>query len=394
MSLLLKLNLFFRNILLDFLSLNYFVKSNEAKKIVVFRNSSLGDFLQIIPALNMLRSLNPGAKIVLVTGISTKSYSNENQVNSISWTKFVEDNLVDSVYKMNDYGQKSIIKLRSFIKEFDPEMIINLPFQTSTFFSSLKHLVFFRFLSMSASVYGIKLRAIQGIMKKYQIDNKVYRHAIYGPLEAVQEISAPVQSFDEYIHFNDVNFCEHSVSPMLKDAIKKIDSPQKNICTISISSLKKHKDWGYENFSKLIEFISSNQDFKNLILFPIGLEEDSDKINMLFPNAEKEILKTIGKLNIFDLCYLFRRSKLLIANDGGACHLAAISSCPVVAITSGCNYPDAIYPINSKKLVIRNDDHHSACFNFQYCKICDDAIKDIAVDDVLKKVRLILNERI
>ena len=96
MSLLLKLNLFFRNILLDFLSLNYFVKSNEAKKIVVFRNSSLGDFLQIIPALNMLRSLNPGAKIVLVTGISTKSYSNENQVNSISWTKFVEDNLVDS----------------------------------------------------------------------------------------------------------------------------------------------------------------------------------------------------------------------------------------------------------------------------------------------------------
>ena len=95
--------------------------------------------------------------------------------------------------------------------------------------------------------------------------------------------------------------------------------------------------------------------------------------------------------NIFDLCYLFRRSKLLIANDGGACHLAAISSCPVVAITSGCNYPDAIYPINSKNFVIRNDDQHSACFNFEYCKICDDAIKDIAIYDVLKKVRLILN---
>ena len=391
MRLLLKLNLFFRNVLLDFLSVNYFAKTDEAKKIVVFRNSSLGDFLQIIPALNMLRSLNPDAKIVLITGISTKSYSNQKQVNSMNWTKFVEINLVDSVYKMNDYSQKNILKLRSFIKEFDPEMIVNLPFQTSTFYSSLKHLVFFRFLSMRARVIGIKLRAIQGIMKNYQIDNKVYRHAIFGPLEAVQEISAPLQSFDEYIHFNDVNFCEDSVSYALKDVIKKIDGPQKNICTISISSLKKHKDWGYKNFSKLVEFMSSNEEFKNLILFPIGLEEDSDKINMLFPNAEKEILNTIGKLNIFDLCYLFRRSKLLIANDGGACHLAAISSCPVVAITSGCNYPDAIYPINSKNFVIRNDDQHSACFNFEYCKICDDAIKDIAIYDVLKKVRLILN---
>ena len=393
MSLLFKLNLFFRNLLLDFLSLNCFINLNKAKKIVVFRNSSLGDFLQIIPALNMLRSLNPHAKIVLITGISTKSYSNQNQVNNIIWTKFVEENLVDRVYRMNDYGQKNIFKLRTFIKELNPEMIVNLPFQTSTFFSSLKHLIFFRFLSLRAKVFGIKLRAIQGIMKKYQIDNKVYRHAIYGPLEAVQEISATTKSFEEYIHFNDINFCEDNVSPELKDAIKQINSPQKSICTISISSLKKHKEWGYKNFSKLVEFLSSNEEFKDLTLFPIGLEEDSHRINMLFPNAEKEILKTIGKLNIFDLCYLFRRSKLLIANDGGACHLAAISSCPVVAITSGCNYPDAIYPINSKNLVIRNDDHHSACFNFQYCKICDDAIKDIAIYDVLKKVRLILNER-
>jgi ADP-heptose:LPS heptosyltransferase len=76
-----------------------------------------------------------------------------------------------------------------------------------------------------------------------------------------------------------------------------------------------------------------------------------------------------GRTTLFDLASLVQDAALVVGNDTGPTHLAAMCGCPTIALFSGASDPVKSAPVGPKVTVIQSD-----------------PIDGITVDDVMKQV--------
>src|ERR1700723_2351886 len=100
--------------------------------VLVFRIGRLGDCLNAVPALALLRSRLPQARIILATTVSSlpllqsiaSSYADPN---SLPWLEFVTPNLVDRAVCFTMAGpDRGLVTMRRAIREEHPEAIFVL----------------------------------------------------------------------------------------------------------------------------------------------------------------------------------------------------------------------------------------------------------------------------
>lgn len=273
----------------------------RVSKIVVFRNDRFGEFLLNIPAFEALKQNYSGAKLTLVVDDSVKELAKR--------IPFANDVLV---WENKKHSLNEIIafsrKLRR--EKYDLCVIFN-PSQE------------FNIISFLA---GIPVRL--GYSRKWGFllnrtipDNKAEgsKHEVAYNLELIKrigikplEVSFPLQLLKE--DFSDYRMAELG----LKD---------KEFVVIHPWASNKAKEWPQIKFKELISMLAGDFVFKIILIGGLQELHRSESFCQGLP-----VINLTAKTSLVELAGLLKRTKLLVTNDSGPMHLAAVLGTPLVAI--------------------------------------------------------------
>ncbi len=146
--------------------------------------------------------------------------------------------------------------------------------------------------------------------------------------------------------------------------------------------------WPLENFIKVIEELLKRVPCKIVIMGGVQELGISARLKLrLGPN----IVDLIGRLSILDSAALLKRSQLLITNDTGPMHIAAILRTPIVAIFGG-GYLTRFDPrkISNNAIVLVKNVDCAPCAKAQCASL--KCLKEISPEEVLKVALRMLGE--
>jgi heptosyltransferase-2 len=380
------------NILFNKLSCH---KKIDYKRILLFRSSTLGDFIFSIPSMVALRKKYPLSKIVLLT-VSTAKREVRKQVQAyigsekdLPWVSFVVPTIVDEVYilnKINPYALKeSIIPI---IKEFQPDLAVILPQQFGGgFLGIIKKLMFLRYIGVRCSVFGWRIR--NTLLFKYaQYKAGLLDHAVKASLRAICEI--PPQLRIEGIEIVFPLHIGHDAKIWVEELWKYNKLHNKVVVAVAPGSIQPHKQWPSEKFKELLQKLTFEY---NISVVVVGTKNDIILGEGIVSSISHVGINIAGKTSIMQVAALFGRCALLVGNDGGAVHLASAMGCPSVSIIPGLEYPGSVEPWQFRDLAVRHSVPCAPCYNMTNCpKGHNRCMKELPLEDVYKKCTDVLNK--
>ena len=253
------------------------------KKILIYRNCSLGDFIVSLPAINLIKKLYPNSKIYLASQVSKKiSYVKPNQIP-------LKKKIIDRFIYF-EYGKINFLNFIKDIKKnrFDKVYYLNA-------FTSKKKLIrdylIFSFL-------GIKNKAGFEFEKfNYQRFNETYYLC---------------KRVKKKLNNNDIS---------IKGYLDDIKSNKKKFITISFGGKNPLKIWNSRNWEKLITYII--EIIPNIKIIIVGSKNEYNQAEKLKIKEPKNIINLCGKTNIKKLVNVIGNSNYHISHDDGTMHIAS-----------------------------------------------------------------------
>ena len=284
-----------------------------------------GNFVSYISCFKKI-SEERKKKIVIITKkfSSAKSYLSD-------------QNLVDNFVEMSDDTRGIVKKICSIIYIYNEIKKLNLN-EIFIFHSSALYVLISYFAGVN-KIYAPGIKYQNFFLKK---DFKLYdnfKSKLIDPVEESKELIKKILKIN-YVPFKTLKFNE------------KIDDKKIAVC-IACSGYE--KQWGPENYIKLIKFLSSKGYTKFLILSgkdQFGIEEEIIKKSDMKLEFIKSSKKTISQV-IPEL----KSCKLFIGNDTGFSHLATAYAKKTFVILGDCpphTYSDLIIPIDKEDNSPRN----------------------------------------
>ena len=284
-----------------------------------------GNFVSYISCFKKI-SEERKKKIVIITKkfSSAKSYLSD-------------QNLVDNFVEIPDDTRGIVKKICSIIYIYNEIKKLNLN-EIFIFHSSALYILISYFAGVN-KIYAPGIKYQNFFLKK---DFKFYdnfKSKLIDPVEESKELIKKILKIN-YVPFKTLKFNE------------KIDDKKIAVC-IACSGYE--KQWGSENYIKLIKFLSSKGYTKFLILSgkdQFGIEEEIIKKSDMKLEFIKSSKKTISQV-IPEL----KSCKLFIGNDTGFSHLATAYAKKTFVILGDCpphTYSDLIIPIDKEDNSTRN----------------------------------------
>ncbi len=158
----------------------------------------------------------------------------------------------------------------------------------------------------------------------------------------------------------------------------KVDGIPDKYFVIAPFASKRVKEWGIDNYVKLIEKLTKGLNTKAVILH-------SEKTKF-FSRSNKNIIDLCGKTSLCESSEVIKNAEFFIGNDSGLLHIAKAHNVKVFGIVGGGVW-GRIYPYNS-------DDHATYFFHKTDCFGCDWVCKyevpvclsEVKVEDVWRKI--------
>ena len=149
------------------------------------------------------------------------------------------------------------------------------------------------------------------------------------------------------------------------------------------------KRWLPERFAEVAAKISS-QLSAQWILF--GTKNEAAIGDQIAAAIGDHCVNRIGRTTLDQLIDELRQCRLLLTNDTGTMHLAALLGVPVVAIF-GSTEPRLTGPLGNRHIILRHHVECSPCF-LRECPIDFRCMKAVGADEVLDAVRSMLPEKL
>ena len=284
-----------------------------------------GNFVSYISCFKKI-SEERKKKIVIITKkfSSAKSYLSD-------------QNLVDNFVEMSDDTRGIVKKICSIIYIYNEIKKLNLN-EIFIFHSSALYVLISYFAGVN-KIYAPGIKYQNFFLKKNYKFYDNFKSKLIDPVEESKELIKKILKIN-YVPFKTLKFNE------------KIDDKKIAVC-IACSGYE--KQWGSENYIKLIKFLSSKGYTKFLILSgkdQFGIEEEIIKKSDMKLEFIKSSKKTISQV-IPEL----KSCKLFIGNDTGFSHLAAAYAKKTFVILGDCpphTYSDLIIPIDKEDNSTRN----------------------------------------
>jgi lipopolysaccharide heptosyltransferase II len=148
------------------------------------------------------------------------------------------------------------------------------------------------------------------------------------------------------------------------------------------------KRWFPERFAEVAKEINA-QSSAQWILF--GTKKDAAIGDQIAAAISDHCVNRIGHTTLDQLINELRECRLLLTNDTGTMHLAALLGVPVVAIF-GSTEPALTGPLGNAHIILRHHVECSPCF-LRECPIDFRCMKAVTTEEVVDAVRSILTDK-
>lgn len=254
------------------------------KKILIYRNSSLGDFIVSLPAINLIKKKNPDSIIYYASQI--RNIAGHVKPHEIPIKKKLIDRFIYFKYKKLSFLNflYKVLKLR-----FDKIYYLN------------------GIISKKKLFRDYLIYTIIGIKKKYGFKKIKYNYTKFNEtFYLCQRVKSNLSSKDI------------SIKDYLKKERKKL-----NYKYISISFGGKHdlKKWRLENWKTLVLWILKIKPKIKIII--VGSKNEHSHSKYLKNLKPKSIINLCGKTNIKKLINIIGNSEYHISHDDGTMHIAS-----------------------------------------------------------------------
>lgn len=339
------------------------------KKICIYRIGNIGDVICAIPALIAIRKAYPEAHITLLTSPGKEGMYGAKELIRGAW--FIDRLLVyhshdiDSVTKTFQFSRK----LRS--ESYD--LFIVIPVELWNLKVILRNMLFTKLCGPKKAV-GFTLSTIKLWAREqsnlYMFDNEVERL-----IKVLKYYNVPIGNEIAY---------DLPLPAEVKKSIEAILGLHKmngeNLFGFVPGAKYQINQWPLDYFVEVGEYILNRFPKSKIVI--LGGAEDIEKgeyiTNRL--NNDSNIINLAGKTSLLELAYILKYFKLIISNNTGPMHMAALGGNKVIGIFSSAELCGKWFPYGDNSKVIMNSFECEGCYyNCSNDKLCIKAIKPESV---------------
>jgi heptosyltransferase III len=295
--------------------------------ILIYRLGSLGDTVIALPCFHLIRKVYPRSKIIILTNqpISGKA--------AAAMAILENSGLCDEAisYPVGTRSTHELAKIRQAIRQIRPQVLINLAAGRG-FLKSLRDYLFFRSCGIK-NIVGTPLRRRD--LKVQQIND--------GEFEPESQRLASRLASLGVINLADQRLWELCLTQEERhQALELLPSNQKNFIAVSVGTKLPMRDWGEENWVKLLSLLSKEMPDITLILLGSADEwERNEKLSRAWTGGYKNLC---GKTSPRISAAILERCRLFIGHDSGPMHLASVVGIPTLGLFSWHNPPGQWFP--------------------------------------------------
>lgn len=302
------------------------MNSENIKKILVIRLSSLGDIILTEPLLRSLKAALPRSSIHFVT---KKMYADV-----LRFNPFI-DSLIETD---DDIDYQGLKELKKRITSGNYDLIIDAHNNLRTFYLKLfqkaKKLTFKKYSFRKFLLVKFKIN----LMKQLPPIAKRY-------CDIIRPLTDKIDDFNPSI-FIDPAASGSSVIEHLKNS-----TAGKILIGIVPSSNHFTKTYPAEKYIELINSFDKNK--YSFYLF--GKGSDKQNIDIITKGTGDNVIDLCDMLDIHDLAETMEKCALIISGDTGPMHIAESLNIPLVMLAGSSVKEFGFYPQNSNALVMERD---------------------------------------
>lgn len=376
-------------LVINFLSFGY--RSSNVKKIKILKTGALGDFIFLLPSLYLLRSKS-NCKIIIYFTIPNKTtvkhIKKYNSGKKIDYVEFFKPYLFDEVVYI-----ENLFSIKLFwhnVNDLFIQKIIITKTPGENPVRLIKKIIFLRMNGLFNSINGTDFTYYRSKFNRiiHSKELKVFEH-----LNHYEANFLSIKSIFSDLQFSQIkplNVNQYFSKPDILDYLDSIYVEKNEYVVMSIGSLKPHKIWPHYNYINLIKLICKNSN-KKIVLSGTSLDLEISKAIEF--EVDTKIINMVGKTSFRNLLILLSNANVVIGNDGGALHLAALFGKPVISISPSLEPKGSVAPIfNHDFQIINTSISCSPCYKMEECPLkSNECIKSISVDQVYFKFKEICN---
>ena len=300
------------------------------KKILIFRNSSLGDFTVGIPAIKIISKKFIDHEIYYLSlQNSAKGTVNANKI--LSNKDFIKEYIF---INKNELSVFRSIKLVKKIRKYKFEKFFYLNENTSKI-KLFRDFIFFSFCSIK-KIYGFKFFKMPNYAEgneSFHIAKRVDNNIGIKNIKNLLKNSYKINKRSQFL--------------TLRKFLSKKN--YKKFITLSHGQRNPIKDWGLKNWKILLKNIFYY--YPSLKIVIVGSKIEYEKAERLKRIKFKNIINLCGKTNIKELMEIVNKSRFHISHDDGTMHVASIFKKKSIAIFSNIQARGRWFPTNSNSIV-------------------------------------------
>jgi heptosyltransferase II len=331
----------------------------EPFRILIRSSNWLGDAVMSIPAVRALKNGRPDAQVTLAASEKTASM----------WKLAPE---VDAIIPLPGSGLFSAVRLLRREPSFDAAILFpnSLRAALETWLSGIPRRVGYR--------GHLRRWLVNQIVPEPRKPDPPEHHSLRF-LRIARECGADTSNFDT---------SRPKVDRSTSNVQMAINHQPIKIGLCPGAEYGSAKRWLPERFAEAAEKISAQSSVR-WILF--GTTRDATVGDQIATALGNHCVNRIGQTTLDQLIDELRQCRLLLTNDTGTMHLAALLGVPVVAIF-GSTEPRLTGPLGNGHIILRHHVECSPCF-LRECPIDFRCMKAVSVQEVANAVLSILGGR-
>lgn len=295
------------------------------KKVLIIQTAFLGDAILTLPMVQVLKEKNPDWQIDFLCIPATSIL-------------FKHNPLINKLIVYNKRGGDSFRRIKKEVKN-NYDIVIS-PHRSSrssliAYFSKAKERITFDKSSLSF-LYTDKVKYVTGI------------HEIQRNLSLLK----PLGIYEEFIIKPELYLSteeENKINELF--ALEKINSAD-DIIAVAPGSVWFTKRYPKEKFAEVLRLLRN----KNSKIFLIGGNDDVELGNYLVTHSDnKNIVNTIGKLNVLESAELIRRCRVLLTNDSAPLHIANSVGTRVISMFGATVPQFGFFPYGKDDVILETE---------------------------------------
>ena len=342
-------------------TLKLYEEASEALSILIIKIGALGDVILAAPSMRAIREKFPMATIKLLTGIENREV--------FTGSPYI-DEIIVSDFKNRDNGFGGVLRIgrRLRAENFD----ITIDFQNS----KKSHIL--SFLSCAAKRYGYDNGKFSFLINRKIKDDRTPLAPVKHQLRVLGLLG--IYNIDEKLELRPTKEASEWTDSFLAAHWVK---PGSRIVAINIGSSPRWitKLWPTKYFVELCDKLAKRLNARIVL---IGLEKESDRIDMFLKSTKSKPIIALGKTTIPKLIALVKKCDLLISGDSAPIHVAASTGTSFVGLF-GPTDPKRHLPPSENCIVLQKDMKCSPCYRTS-CGRGYECMNSISPDEVYRAV--------